>query len=81
MEDGRGFFEGFLVDRIKDILIGCAIGGGAYFLGHWGMAYYASINNTVAVVSRIWDVFGVADGLFFAMTVVNRIVQWIRKLA
>ena len=79
MEDGRGFFEGWLVDRIKGILIGCAIVGGAWPLGHWAMAYYVPIYNAVAVISRIWDVLGVANGLFFLMAVVNYGVQWVGR--
>jgi len=70
MEDGRGFFEGWLVDRIKGIIIGCLIGGGAWFFGHWGMAHYVSIYDAVAVISKVWDGLGIANGLFLVMALV-----------
>ena len=38
MEDGRRFSEGWSVDRLKNILTGCATGG-AWLFGHWGIAY------------------------------------------
>jgi hypothetical protein len=81
MEDGRGIFEGWLVDHIKNILIGCVAGGGIYVLGHWVLASHVPVGDVVATFSKVWDALGIGDGVFFAIAVVNYVVQWIRKLS
>ena len=76
----KGIFNDWLIDRIKGIVIGCLAFGGAWLGGHLALAHYVPIYDAVAVVSKVWDGLGIADGCLFVVAVVNYGVHWIYEL-
>jgi hypothetical protein len=73
----KGIFDDWLIDNIRRILIGCFAFGGGWVAGHLALAHYVPIYDVVAIVSKVWDVLGIADGCLFFVALVNYGIHWV----